>query len=266
MVALALVLNAGLGMQDPEPIQDNSFLIEEAYNQERGVVQHISTFSRSGDGEWALSFTQEWPLVTQRHQLSYSIPLLRLDAPGGSRTGFGDIALNYRYQLIGLHGGSLAMSPRASVLLPTGNEATGQGAGSVSFQASWPVSISLGQQWATHLNAGMTVAPSARNGSGASATTTAVNAGGSVIWLPLFWMNFMVEAVWASSESVTGPGATERQDAAFLNPGIRWAINLPGDLQIVPGVAWTIGIGPSRGDRSIFIYFSIEHPFKHVSG
>ena len=27
-------------------IQDNSFLIEEAYNQEANVVQHISTFSR----------------------------------------------------------------------------------------------------------------------------------------------------------------------------------------------------------------------------
>ena len=28
------------------PIQDNSFLVEEAYNQEDGVVQHISFFER----------------------------------------------------------------------------------------------------------------------------------------------------------------------------------------------------------------------------
>ena len=30
------------------PISDNSFLIEEAYNQEPGVVQHISNFSPGG--------------------------------------------------------------------------------------------------------------------------------------------------------------------------------------------------------------------------
>src|SRR6185312_16420034 len=52
-------------------IQDNSFLIEEAYNQESGVVQHISTFERADGGDWAYSFTQEWPLGGIRHQLSY---------------------------------------------------------------------------------------------------------------------------------------------------------------------------------------------------
>src|SRR3979409_1805380 len=29
----------------PSAIEDNSFLIEEAYNQGRGIVQHISTFT-----------------------------------------------------------------------------------------------------------------------------------------------------------------------------------------------------------------------------
>ena len=30
----------------PPAIEDNSFFIEEAYNQERGVVQHVFTFAR----------------------------------------------------------------------------------------------------------------------------------------------------------------------------------------------------------------------------
>ncbi len=30
--------------QESAPIQDNSFLLEEAYNQEDGVIQHISYF------------------------------------------------------------------------------------------------------------------------------------------------------------------------------------------------------------------------------
>ena len=74
----------------PEPIADNSFLIEEAYNQEAGVVQHISTFVRpDGGGAWAYSFTQEWPFPGMRHQLSYTIPVLHDRARG---TGLGDIA------------------------------------------------------------------------------------------------------------------------------------------------------------------------------
>lgn len=53
----------------------NSFLIEEAYNQERGVIQHISTFSRMWNSkDWSYSFTQEWPgLRDPRHQFSYTL-------------------------------------------------------------------------------------------------------------------------------------------------------------------------------------------------
>src|SRR5215212_4686556 len=69
-------------------IQDNSFLIEEAYNQERGVVQHISTFARPRAGNaWTYSFTQEWPLGGIQHQLSYTLPVQH--DPDG--TGLGDI-------------------------------------------------------------------------------------------------------------------------------------------------------------------------------
>ena len=47
----AAALLAGLDARDLRaadlaPLEDNSFLIEEAYNQERGVVQHISNFAR----------------------------------------------------------------------------------------------------------------------------------------------------------------------------------------------------------------------------
>ena len=71
-------------------IADNSFLIEEAYNQEAGVVQHVSTFSRpEGGGAWDYAFTQEWPLGGMRHQLSYTVPVLHAD---GSGTGLGDVA------------------------------------------------------------------------------------------------------------------------------------------------------------------------------
>src|SRR6266480_3790593 len=46
-------------------IQDNSFLVEEAYNQEPGVVQHILNVPISFAGcerEITPSLTQEWPI------------------------------------------------------------------------------------------------------------------------------------------------------------------------------------------------------------
>ena len=58
-------------------IQDNSFFIEEAYNQEPGVVQHIFNLPidfTNGSREVAPSFTQEWPVFSQTHQFSYTIP------------------------------------------------------------------------------------------------------------------------------------------------------------------------------------------------
>src|SRR2546425_11985121 len=79
-------------------ISDNSFLIEEAYNQEPGVVQHISAWQRNlRSAAWSFTFTQEWPLCGQTHQLSYTLPVQRTTSP--SATGFSDAALNYRYQL-----------------------------------------------------------------------------------------------------------------------------------------------------------------------
>ena len=43
--------------KNEEPIiQDNSFLVEEAYNQNYGVVQHIQTFQRQWiSHDWAYS-------------------------------------------------------------------------------------------------------------------------------------------------------------------------------------------------------------------
>ena len=40
------------------------------------------------------------------------------------------------------------------------------------------------------------------------------------------------------------------------------AFNFPGGLQVVPGLAWPIGIGPSGGTDYLFIYLSFEHPFR----
>src|SRR5689334_16652883 len=120
------------------PIQDNSFLVEEAYNQERGVVQHISTFTRMWNGKgWNYSFTQEWPAPRNwRHQFSYTLMGMHAGSFSNSGAGIGDIVLNYRYQLAGSGERRVAFAPRMSVLVPTGEVDKGRGQGAFGMQTN----------------------------------------------------------------------------------------------------------------------------------
>ena len=240
-------------------IQDNSFLLEEAYNQESGVVQHISAFQRANGGDWAYAFTQEWPLGGIRHQLSYTIPFENIEGFG---TGLSDVALNYRYQLAGNPEARTVAAPRLSILLPTGEEEEGRGAGAVGFQGNFPLTLVLSNEIVTHWNAGATVVPSAHNAFGAEATTFSHNLGASLVWLVRPSLNLLVEALWLSEESVVGDGSTTREETTVLSPGIRMAFDLAGDLQIVPGIAYTIGLSPDASEDALFLYLSFEHPFK----
>jgi len=221
-------------------ISDNSFLIEEAYNQEPGVVQHISTFTRAnGGGAWAYTFTQEWPLLSELYQLSYMVPVLHAEDSG---TGLGDIGVNFRYQLLGGKGTAVHATPRLSLIVPTGSEARGRGTGDVSVQANLPVSWVPAPGVATHWNAGLTL-------SNSPATPFL---GASAVWLFRPALNFLVETLWTGGE----------QQSLLLNPGLRGALNFASGLQIVPGLAYTIGLSDQAGPDGIFLYLSFEHPFK----
>lgn len=240
-------------------IQDNSFLLEEAYNQETGVVQHISAFSRLSGGDWDYSFTQEWPLGGIRHQLSYTVPVQRIEGFG---TGLGDVALNYRYQLLGNPDSRTVAAPRLSVLLPTGDETEGRGSGAVGFQVNFPLTLVLNKDVVSHWNAGGTLTPSARNALGEKATTHGFQLGASLIWLLRPTFNVLLETLWEEDRVVAGDGRVLRQTGWVLNPGVRMALNLPGELQVVPGVAYTIGLGEGPDEDALFLYLSFEHPFK----
>jgi hypothetical protein len=259
----ALVAHAQSPAAAPLPIQDNSFLIEEAYNQEWGVVQHISTFQRvRGVFGWGATFTQEWPAPSQRHQLSYTVPIQHSMTSGGDRTGVGDVALNYRYQVPMAEGSSVAASPRLSVTIPTGREEWGHGSGSAGLQINLPLSIELSPWLVSHSNLGGGWTPSARNEVGEKATARGFFVGQSLIWLVHPKFNVMLESIWSDDESVVGPDRTEWQRGFLVSPGVRAAFDLPSGLQIVPGVAVPFGVGPSDGQRGVFVYLSFEHPFR----
>jgi len=116
------------------PLEDNSFLLEEAYNQEPHVVQHIFNWVRfEPEGDYVLAFSQEWPLFGQRHQIAYSIPFESLGGPGRG-AGFGDFEIQHRYQWLGIDGGRLAAAPEFTLLLPTGDSGEDHGAGATGSE------------------------------------------------------------------------------------------------------------------------------------
>ena len=245
------------------PIQDNSFLVEEAYNQEDGVVQHINTFQRSRDTrDWIYTFTQEWPVGGLKHQLSYTVPMSHLARAVDGHTGIGDIALNYRYQLLGDGEAPVAISPRLSLLVATGDEKRGRGLGSSGYQFNLPVSAVLAPALVAHSNAGYTWTPNAKDDAGNRAYLRAWSAGQSLVWLATPRLNLMLEAIYARSQAVVGRDRTSTENSAFVSPGVRWSYDFPSGLQIVPGLAVPIGVGPSRRQKALFLYLSFEHPLK----
>jgi chemotaxis signal transduction protein len=260
-----LFLAAPSARAQEEPISDNSFLIEEAYNQERGVVQHINTFSRvASSGDWVYTFTQEWPLPSEKHQVSYTLPVQNLHSELASAVGVGDLALNYRYQLVG-GAGPVAFAPRLSLLVPTGRSRDGLGSGGVGVQVNLPLSWAWGRRLVTHWNAGYTHTYAARDSADEQAGTSAWNLGQSVVWLAHPRFNLLVETAYVRGQAVAGEGVVETSDALYLNPGVRFAFNFKSGLQIVPGVAFPIGLGPSKGEHGVFLYLSFEHPFRATS-
>lgn len=249
--------------QEPPSIQDNSFLVEEAYNQEDGVVQHISMFTRLWpSGAWAYSLTEEFPVRGLRHQLSYTLAFVNTGGTPDLGAGFGDLAVNYRLQVVGSGATRVAFAPRATLIAPTGSVPMGRGMGGYGFQTNLPLSVVVGKRWVTHWNAGATMIPHARNARGDRALVTGWNLGQSVIWQAHPRFNVLLETVWTRTGSVVGPNRTQHQDAMFISPGVRWSYNFENGLQIVPGIAMPIGAGPSTGDNGLLLYLSFEHPWR----
>jgi DtxR family Mn-dependent transcriptional regulator len=245
---------------EPFEIMDNSFLVEEAFNQERGVFQNISG-ALFVDGDWAYSFTQEWPAPAQTHQFSYTVSLLN----NGDGSGFGDTQLNYRYQALMEGPGRPAFSPRVSVILPTGSVPRLRGSGSAGFQVNLPFSKQIGDfYW--HWNGGFTWLPKADAVSssplpdrGSVDLFSPMIAGSGIYRLrPMF--NLMLESVLQFSE-LPEVGGTTRQTFFTLSPGARGGWNF-GEQQLVVGAALPITWSDGASQTGVFLYLSYELPFK----
>lgn len=235
----------------PFEIADNSFFIEEAFNQEPGVFQNIFGFVRSNGGDWELAFTQEWPLGTERHQLSYTLPL----TGGDGAAGLGHVFLHYRLQVSTETRSRPAFSPRLSLILPTGDAPAGFGDPRVGVQANLPFSKQWGDVY-LHWNAGVTYHPHE------NVDAWAPNLGASLNWRMRPMVHGMLESV-ALFERFDLAGTETRRTSGFVAPGVRGGWNL-GDHQLIVGGAVAIGLTDETDDTAFFGYLSYELPFRRT--
>jgi hypothetical protein len=236
-------------------IQDNSFFVEEAYNQEPGIVQHIinlPVFFMDGEKEITPSFTQEWPIFTQTHQFSYTIPYTFTE----EENGFEDIRLNYRLQALMESERTPAFAPRFSLITPAGDTNKGFGHGRLGYEINLPFSKIVSNRVTLNFNAGGSFFPDVND-----RDLWNYNLGASAIYAVTENFNLMLESVANWEQDVDSAKNIDRTVAALISPGVRYAFNLPNDLQIVTGAAVPVGLTSESPDWGLFFYLSFEHPF-----
>ena len=250
-------------VQPSTVIEDNSFFVEEAFNQDERVVQHIFNVLYYGKPIETMiaTFTQEWPLSGVDHQLSYTLAYAHLSSP--VQDGMGDLLLNYRCQLFD-ESSWAAVAPRLSIIFPTGSVEKGLGMGAVGIQVNIPVSRRISDMFITHWNAGVTIFPDDKkaeaDGRAVRRTVPWYNCAASLIWLASPVWNLMLETAAISTADIGGDGGLARLTEIVVSPGVRMAINLEG-LQIVPGLAVPVSFLEGKGRVGAFLYLSFEHPY-----
>lgn len=239
---------------NPFSIIDNSFLVEEAFNQDPGTFQNIFGAARAGGGGWGAVFTQEWPLLSQSHQISYTLPWTF----GGDDGSFGNTLLNYRFQALREGPGTPAFAPRISAVLPTATVTvndTGWG-----LQVNLPFSKRTGYVY-WHWNAGVTWFPSAPVGNESVSLEVPFLAGSAIYRLAPFF-HVMLEVVGTFDERRRVVG-TERSESLTASPGVRGGFDIGERQQIVFGFAVpTTWSSRERREIEALIYASYELPFR----
>ena len=201
---IAILLAVGQAVQTPPPtgssrpwaIVDNSFLVEEAFNQDPKVVQNIFNWTRTQDS-WQFTFTQEWPVPGVRHQLSYTLPRHQhREHAGASGTRWSTIGCrSSKKGRDGLH--SRLASAR---FCPSGSRSVGAHQG--GLQVNLPFS-KQDKDFYFHWNAGFTWVPRESRDDLLSPSLA-----GSAIYRVADMVNVMLEAVFAENDSDQPNGTT----------------------------------------------------------
>ncbi|MBA4055866.1 MAG: hypothetical protein C0490_14215 [Marivirga sp.] len=255
-------------------IEDNSMFIEEAFNQEAGIIQHISSLIIE-DGNIVYAYTQEIPLAEVKHQLSFGISYNAFKTPDAVKqfsnaqfltNGIGDLFINYRPLLLRKNDWALVI-PRFSLIVPTGDARYGFGTGGWGGQFNLAVTKRLSRKMVTHFNAGCTQFSKADFYEFDSEGTpklsfekniSATNFGASVILFVTPRFNLLTEYVSYFEQGLQNDGVKATTNSMIINPGFRVAVDI-GKVQIVPGGGIPFNFVNGQFQNSgAFIYLSIE--------
>jgi hypothetical protein len=248
--------------------EDNSFLLEEAFNQPMGVIQNIFNFSWDNikHNNAAFSFTQEIPLTDLKHQLSYTFVYdFAENSHGGVNSGFGDMSISYRPMIWGEKNWAMVI-PRFTLILPTGKASDGLGSGAPGFQFNLAVTKRPSKKIVTHFNAGFTYLYKSDRYAVLNNENTLVgerdlffeNVGASVIWYPTRKVNLMFEYVSNFISDIGDKNTIAHSHDQIFNPAFRFCID-NGRMQIVPGIGFPVRMTNGKyQDTGIFFYLSFE--------
>ena len=227
----------------PFEIKDNSLLVEEAFNQDAGVVQTFGSLQVDEGGTWTSTLTQEWPLFSHTHQISYTLAF----ADAGAGGGIADTMVHYRLQVMEERRGRPAFAPRISLIAPTGDADAGRGLGHAGWQMNLPFSKQVHDTY-FHWNAGVT----------RQSGQTTPNLGGSAVYRARPMFNLMLETVVEFAED--GDAGSKRHAVETVSPGFRTGWNR-GEKQTVLAVEAPVEISSGGASIAVIGYLSYEAPF-----
>jgi hypothetical protein len=185
-----------------------------------------------------------------RHQLSYTVAAESV----ASKSNFGDVFLNYRFQAMQEGPGRPAMAPRLSLIVPSGRHSAGGGEG--GLQADLPVSKQRGDL-AFHWNSGFTWLPRGERDDLVSPFLA-----GSAIYRLRPMLHLMLESLLSFDAADTPPGRVERTRSFTVSPGVRGGWTLAEDTQLILGAAIPITRTGGESSVGVFAYLSYELPYK----
>ncbi len=241
-------------------IEDNSFLLEEAFNQEWGIVQFIQKYQTSENAQgYEYVFENEIPITDKTHQFSYALTFARQDEEGHG--ALNDAVLNYRWQALNKEG--VLVTERFGLVLPTGRVDNNAGNGVYGFEFMKSASIQLSDDFINHWNFGFSVLPHAKTADiDKRRTLTGFTAGTSLIYLWKDNFNFMLETLLESGQSTNPDGSKSADTALTINPGFRFAVDMDWkETQIVPGISFPTELLNGPTEHGVLVYLSIEPNF-----
>ena len=248
--------------------EDNSFLLEEAMTQEKGIMQYTSNFyfDKLRGENFLYSFNHEIPLGSDRHQISYLLTyyLTNYGETGNKGGGLGDLNVSYHYMVTGKKAWAMVV-PGATVIIPTAKN--GFGSGGLGGQLSLLVTKRLSHRLVTHYNFGYTYISSAdlyiSNITGSQELSYErdlqyKNLGASVVWYQSRKFNWFTEYILNFFKDIKTDGSVSSRTQQTLNPGFRFAID-HNRTQIVPGISTPIIFSNGKYDHvGLFFHLSFE--------